>query len=313
MLVAALVLGTLTVLLARSFIQSQRTTSNNPVAEQSLAQTANVVVAVVPMKFGDEITAEKLKIVEWPADIRPEGSFESIPDILGGDRRVVLRSISRNEPVIREKISGFGSRASLSQIIEPSHRAVAIRVNDVLSVGGFILPGDSVDVIHTYQAGDNRLDNVTNIIIEKVRVLGIDQISDESQEGAVVGKSATLEVTPEQAQKLALASNVGQLSLSLRRLKKDEIEIDTVSKTIKVSDLKPATLEAELTVEKKPGATVYRRKSTVRKPKKLSPYGDMIITRGTEESEEKVLIEDVINLEKKLNNSNSLAGAVPSP
>lgn len=312
MLLVALVLGTITVLLARSFIQNQRAVApaSAPVVE---AELATVVVAVLPMKFGDELTSEKLKVVSWPADIRPEGSFETIQDILGSERRVVLRSISRNEPVTKEKISGFGSRASLSQVIDAGNRAVAIRVNDVLSVGGFILPGDRVDVIHTYQAGDDRLDNISNIIIENLRVLGIDQLSDESQEAAVVGKTATLEVTPEQAQKLALSSVVGQLSLSLRRLNKDETEAHIASKTVEVKDLKPAEAEGQLVAEKTTGKTVYRRRTSKPKAKKRNPYGDMIITRGTEQSEEKVLLEEVIKLEQKTIKANSLAGAAPSP
>jgi len=310
MLGLALILGTLTVLFTRNFIEGQRNVAN-AVSDTTQTEVSSVVVAVVPMKFGDELTAEKLKIVSWPADIRPEGSFETIPEILGSDRRVVLRSISRNEPVIKEKISGFGSRASLSQIIDPGFRAAAIRVNDVLSVGGFILPGDKVDVIHTYQNGKERLDSITNIIIEDVRVLGIDQISDESQEGAVVGKSATLEVTPEQAQKIALASDVGNLSLSLRRLTNEEENENFQSKTIKVRDLKPASGETVLVVEQKPRQISYRRARTKPKTEK-SPFGDMMITRGVEQSEEKVLLEDSLKLQGGLITT-SLIGDSPSP
>lgn len=314
MLILALILGTITVFFTRSIIQNQRSANQASISTPVETELSSVVVAVIPMKFGDELTSEKLKVVSWPADIRPEGSFETIAEILGSERRVVLRSIGRNEPVVKEKISGFGSRASLSQIIEKGHRAAAIRVNDVLSVGGFILPGDRVDVVHTYQPGQDRMTSITNIIIEDVRVLGIDQISDEGQEGAVVGKSATLEVTPEQVQKIALAANVGHLSLSLRRLSSEEDEEKhKLTKTIKVKDLKPATVISEVVEDANTGKKKIYRRPFVKKAPKPSPFGDMIITRGTKTSDEKVLKEQELNLETNRLDTNALAGAMPSP
>jgi len=283
MLILALILGTITVFFTRSIIQNQRSANQASISTPVETELSSVVVAVIPMKFGDELTSEKLKVVSWPADIRPEGSFETIAEILGSERRVVLRSIGRNEPVVKEKISGFGSRASLSQIIEKGHRAAAIRVNDVLSVGGFILPGDRVDVVHTYQPGQDRMTSITNIIIEDVRVLGIDQISDD-------------------------------LSLSLRRLSSEEDEEKhKLTKTIKVKDLKPATVISEVVEDANTGKKKIYRRPFVKKAPKPSPFGDMIITRGTKTSDEKVLKEQELNLETNRLDTNALAGAMPSP
>lgn len=205
MLIVAVILGGLTVFAARSFIQNQRSTQVVPSEQTASMETTTIIVATVPLKFGDEITHDHLKEVEWPADLMPEGAFETIAAVVGDERRVTLRSININEPVVKNKISGFGYRATLSQIIGEGNRAVTIRVNDVASVGGFVLPGDEVDVVLSYQNGKDILDSISKVIIQNVRVLAIDQISDESQEGAIVGKAATIEVTPEDSQKIALA------------------------------------------------------------------------------------------------------------
>ena len=309
MLVLALVLGTLTVIFTRNIIQNQRAAEPTVVAvAQPEAELATVVVSTLPMKFGDELTAERLRVVSWPADIRPEGSFENISEILGSERRVVLRSIGRNEPITREKISGFGSRASLSQVIEDGYRATAIRINVASSVSGFILPGDRVDVLLTFKPNKSQKNNITNIILQDVRVLAIDQISDESQGGAIIGTTASLEVKPEDAQKLALASDAGKLSLILRRLSpEDEIELVN-SKTILVSDLKPSK---GVSVKKTTtGKRVYKPVAKVA-PKK-SPYGDMKITRALKESTEKVLVEEVLREKANENTPVTLSGS-PSP
>jgi pilus assembly protein CpaB len=246
------------------------------------------------------LTAEKLKIISWPAEIRPEGSFETIAEVLGSERRVVLRSIGRNDPVTKEKISGYGSRASLSQIIKEGHRATSVPISVVRSVSGFILPGDQVDVQLTFTDTAYGPKPITMIIFQDMRVLAIDQLSDEAQGGTVVGRTATLEVTPEQAQKLALAADVGQLSLTLRRMEPTEDEKHLInSRPIYVRDLKPAKAPVvKKEVKKATGNARRVYKPRVVKPKKLNPYGDMKITRGIVESEEEVLVEEIVEKNK---------------
>jgi len=282
-LLLAVVLGAMTVFMVNNMLSDR---SGEPIPVPPEQNVSKIVVATVSLQFGDELTSEKLKEAPWPADLIPVGSFQTIEEITTGDRRVALRSISRNEPIVKEKISGFGARASLSQIITEGHRAAAIRVDDVLSVGGFILPGDRVDVLHTYQSGKDRLTSVTNVIIQNVRVLAIDQLATETEEAAVVGKSATLELTQEQAQKVALANSVGRLSLTLRRLSNDDQDQDEQTGTVKVSDLKPAGVEEVVQPKPVKGKTT---KYVYRKPApKPDPFSDMLITRGLEQSEEKV-------------------------
>jgi pilus assembly protein CpaB len=314
MLVLALILGTLTVYFTRSIIQNQRQAEVvTTTAVEEKAELASVVVAVLPMKFGDEITSEKLRIVSWPAEIRPEGSFENIGDILGSERRVVLRSIGKNEPITKEKISGFGSRASLAQVIEKGYRATSVPINQVKSVSGFILPGDRVDVMLTFKDTSYGKKFVSNIILQDKRVLAIDQLSDESAGGTIVGSTATLEVTPEDAQKLTLATKVGSLSLILIRMSPQDEEAQFKSKTIYVRDLKPSVPEKPLIEENK--TKTGKRTYVAKRPaaaKPVNPLTDMKITRGTRETKSKVLVEEVLESKKK-QKSISLSGDTPSP
>jgi pilus assembly protein CpaB len=213
------------------------------------AQTKNeapaltVVVARQPLEFGTELQPDLLREIPWGAQELPEGSFSKIKEIIGGERRVALRSIAPGELLLKDRISGFGGRATLSQIIAPGMRAVSLRINDVSGTGGFVLPGDRVDVLSTIQPSDDRIDTVSDILLRNVRVLAIDQTADDSQQGAVVAKAATLEVSSVDAQKIALASTIGSLSLSLRDMAaSDEDKLTSLempTRTIRYNDLGP--------------------------------------------------------------------------
>src|SRR3546814_11288357 len=139
-----------------------------------------VVVAKDRMTFGNPLRKEQLRLVEWPGDAVPEGAFTAIEAVVGTEEeRVVLRAIEVNEPVLQNKLSGFGGKASLAAILSPEMRAVTIRVNDVAGVAGFVLPGDRVDVLLTRDrtggAGGNPATNPNpDVPPPNVTVLGID-------------------------------------------------------------------------------------------------------------------------------------------
>ena len=156
-----------------------------------------------------------LQEVAWPADARPVGAFSKIEDLLTGGRRVVLAAIEENEPVLALKVTGAGQRATLSALVRPGMKAVTVRVNDVEGVGGFVLPGDHVDVVMTRQIDKGAA--TTEVILQNRRVLAIDQSADERAAKAAIAKSVTLEVETVEAQKVWLASSVGNLSLLLRK------------------------------------------------------------------------------------------------
>jgi pilus assembly protein CpaB len=131
--------------------------------------------------------------------------------------RAVLSALDRNEPVLKTKITGPGQRGSLSVILEEGKRAVTVRVDDVRGVAGFVLPGDFIDVVLIGEDPASQREAYSDILLHHVKVLAIDQLASERREQPTVAKAVTLEVTPEQAQKILLASNVGKLSLILRQ------------------------------------------------------------------------------------------------
>lgn len=211
-LLVAVVLGGAAVWLARGWLEGQ-VRVETVVQEAPAKPVATVVVARTPLTFGNNIRREHLRVVDWPMNSVPQGAFTSIDELIEGGQRVALRSIEVNEPVLESKISGFGGRATLSAVINPDMRGTTIRVNDINGVAGFVLPGDHVDVLLTRERND-RL--ISDILLQNVLVLGIDQDANEGREQPAVVKAVTVEVTPQQAQKLTLAQQVGVLSLALR-------------------------------------------------------------------------------------------------
>jgi pilus assembly protein CpaB len=155
--------------------------------------------------------------IPWAAQELPEGSFASTAVLLKDGPRLMLSAVDRNEPVLRSKITGAGQRASLSLLLQPGKRAVTVRVDDLPGVVGFVLPGDFVDVVLISEDPAAKRESYSEILLHYVKVLAIDQLTSERPEHAIVAKAVTVEVTPEQAQKILLATNIGRLSLVLRQ------------------------------------------------------------------------------------------------
>jgi pilus assembly protein CpaB len=120
------------------------------------------------------------------------------------------------EPVLRNKVSEFGEKVTIADMIDPTKRAMAIRVNDVSGVAGFVTPGDRVDVLLTRQLDNNNM--ITTTVLQDIVVRGTDQLADEDLDKPNVARTVTVEVTPEEAQRVALAQQAGTLSLTLRNL-----------------------------------------------------------------------------------------------
>jgi pilus assembly protein CpaB len=167
------------------------------------------------LRYGMELTADSLREIPWSQDAVPKGAFNSVSEILTGGKRVVLTPVEANEPVLALKITGAGQRATLSSLVQDGMKAVTIRVNDVEGVGGFVLPGDRVDVVLTRQTDKDKAS--TEIVLQNARVLAVDQSADISADKPAVAKAVTLEVSTDQAQRVWLASSVGSLSLLLRK------------------------------------------------------------------------------------------------
>jgi pilus assembly protein CpaB len=213
MIALAAVFGVVAVALANMWLADQR----NAMAATSIeAPKDTIVVAAMPIKFGDALSSEKLREIAWPAGAMPEGSFRTAAELLDAEKgsRQALQAIGVNEPILAPKITGPGQRATLSAVLTEGMRAVSIRVNDVLGVAGFVFPGDRVDILLTRSVeGQSYVD----VLLQSVRVLAVDQIADESTENPLVVKAVTVEVDTKDAQKLTLAAGAGQLSLALRQ------------------------------------------------------------------------------------------------
>jgi pilus assembly protein CpaB len=221
LIVVAILIGIVAVVLANSYFSGVETRQEQVADEQSLAR---IVVATQPLEFGMPLTTENVRMQNFPANSVPEGAFRSIEEALQGGR-VVLRPIVPNEPVLASKVSGSGGRAVLSANLAEGMRAVSISVNAVQGVSGFVRPGDVVDIFLTRQIageGATEQDLMTEVVLESIKVLAIDQIAAESATEPQVGNTAVVEVDQRDAQKLVLAGRIGTLSLALRNVEEQD-------------------------------------------------------------------------------------------
>lgn len=210
----AVAMGGASVAMLQGWLNTQLAANTTPVEAQA---TIPVVVARTPLPFGARLHRENLQLVDWPADSVPAGTFNTFDELLDPKtERVVLRTMEPSEPVLASKVSGLGGRATLSTVVAKENRAVTIRVNDVLGVAGFVLPGDRVDIMLTRSDLERRTSPTTDILLQNVRVLGIDQDASDRKDKPTIARAVTVEVAPEQAQKLTLGAQVGVLSLALR-------------------------------------------------------------------------------------------------
>lgn len=181
-----------------------------------------IVVAAKDIKYGDKLEAGMLTIANVPAQVAPVGAFSTVQQVLSQDHGgapVALQPIAAREALLPTKLSGPGARPSVAAEIAEGMRAYTIKVTDVTGAGGHALPGDHVDVVlmrDLTPTAQNRT-YVSDVVLQNVRVLGVDLNADLSSNKPSEPKNATLEVSVEDAQKLAIASTLGTLSLALRR------------------------------------------------------------------------------------------------
>jgi pilus assembly protein CpaB len=211
LIVVAIAMGGGAAYLARSWLQGQ---SNASAAHQP---ANHIVIAADSLAYGTAVTSDNVTEIPWFMSTLPEGAFATKDDLLNGGRRVVLYPLKRGEPVLRSKVTGPGQRASLASVLEEGKRAVTVRVDDVRGVAGFVLPGDFVDIVLIADDVSSKRQSYSDILLEHVKVLAIDQLASEAEEKPTVARAVTVEVTTEQAQKILLATNIGKLSLILGR------------------------------------------------------------------------------------------------
>jgi pilus assembly protein CpaB len=231
------------------------------IAQQGQVASSKVVVAAGDIQLGSRLNSQMLKTVDWPSGSIPPGAMtktELLQD------RVVKTSVLRGEPILETKLAPLGTKGGLSAVIPEGKRAMTVRVNDVIGVAGFALPGNYVDiVVNTQLEGNGRSDKqISKIILEHILVLAVAQEASRDETKPRVVNAVTLELTPEQAEKLDLARSVGTLSLVLRnQVDKEGVETRGI--------MKPQLLAGDhlqVEPEKKPQPVKPARRVAVKKP-----------------------------------------------
>lgn len=289
MIVISVIIGLVAVVLA-----------SNWVAKQTDMSTSQVVVAKTNIDLGARLTPDMLAVQNWPAGSVPQGAKMAkdmdalIKDPKTNDGRVARVSILKGEPISEAKLAPSGAQPGLSFAIKEGERAITVRVNDVVGVAGFALPGNYVDILvnttdETAKAvGDNK--TISKIVLEHILLLAVAQETSQGEGKPKVVNAVTLEVTPEQAEKIDLARSVGTLSLVLRN-QIDEKPVETVG--VYKKDLLKRLGEPEVAVAK-PGEAKAEVKTVVKKvtvyrapPKKAeSAKSQVEVIRGTTKTSE---------------------------
>jgi pilus assembly protein CpaB len=190
--------------------------------EKAQVEFKTIVVAKEKLDFGTRIDESKLTELPWPKQDLPAGAFAHIKDLVSSGNRVAMLPIDKNEPVLLTKLSGPDGRATLSNLLAPGMRAATLQIDEIAGVGGFITPGDHVDIISTRQergaaGAQNAADRMTSeVVLSNVKVLSVGQGIDQHDTSPRLAHSVTVEVDAAGARTLAEARAVGQLSLSLR-------------------------------------------------------------------------------------------------
>ncbi len=246
MIVLSIVAGLAAVMLASRWL-----------ASQTVVSTYRVAVAAVDITAGQELKREHFRFIDWPAGSVPSGAFSEAAKL---EERVAKTAVLRDEPILENKLAPVGTRGGLSAVIAKGKRAITVRVNDVIGVAGFALPGTLVDVIvSTKRPGkeDGEDVSVSKIVLEKILVLAVAQEASRDETRPKVVNAVTLEVTPEEAEVLDLARSVGTLSLVLRnQVDVQEAATSGATKTTLLGIVKP-----EPVAVKSPPVRVVSRKA----------------------------------------------------
>ena len=207
-LVGALIFGVLAAVSVSRYLSSAQAYTKN---------LSRVAVAKVAIPVGTKIIAEQVMVVQFPKESTPDGTFEAPEKLVG---RVAVVNIPAREPIIESRLAPEGTAAGLSAVIPEGYRAMTVKVDDVVGISGFIMPGTLVDVVVTIDPAEKAgmQDPISKIVLQNIKVLANGQNIDqpENQREANSVKAVTLLVTPEQAEKLALAASEGELQLVMR-------------------------------------------------------------------------------------------------
>lgn len=208
-------------------------------AEEGARQGTHVVAAAMAIPYGTKVEGRHLKFVEIPEGIAPTGFFTAVEDVEG---RVSTIDIARGEILIADRLVAHDKGSTLAALVSENMRALTVRVNDVIGVAGFLLPGNRVDVLSSRKTTDRRA--VTETILRNIKVLAVDQTASTEQNEPVIVRAVTLEMTPKQAELLVKARSEGEIQLTLRN---------------PLDDTREPEPEAELVAQVEPPKPVVKR------------------------------------------------------
>jgi pilus assembly protein CpaB len=256
------------------------------VAEKARLQTVGIVVAVVDIPIGATINPNQVAVSAWPKDNYPKDAIADPKTVVG---RKALRDFVRGEPVVEGKLVPTNKPAGLLSLRVPQGmRAFSVKVNEVVGVGGFIVPDTLVDVVVTTAISPTRQqDQISKIVLENIRVLAAGQVVEQQKDNKpVTVNTVTLAVTPEDAERLALASNDGKIQLILRNYADtDNVVTGGIDKGRLLSSYRkaPIALAAATGNEAKPRRVAKKKSAPAAAPKKT--YSVEVI-KGNKRSEE---------------------------
>lgn len=177
--------------------------------------TQQVVVAATDLDLGTELKAEDVRVIEWPANAVPKDAIASPSDVIG---RGLIYPVIQNEPILPLKLASKEAGAGLPPVIPKGLRAISVRVNEVIGVAGYVLPGTRVDVVVVVSPTEQRADMTSKVILTNVQVLaaGTKIERDTERNKPMPVTVVTLLVNPDEAERLTLASSEGKIQLALR-------------------------------------------------------------------------------------------------
>lgn len=172
----------------------------------------SVVAAAMEIPYGRTVQAADLRLMELPPEAIPDGSFNHLEDVVG---RVTSQTIYQGEVILERRVAEHLGGSALAAMLEHGKRAMTVRVDDVVGVAGFLLPGNRVDVLSTQRRGGTR-EVESETILKNIKVLAVDQTASPERDAPVIVRAVTLEVEPPQAERLVKATQEGKVQLTLR-------------------------------------------------------------------------------------------------
>lgn len=252
----------------------------NPPTRTVGVATNPVIVAAADLQLGAELRREDLRVIQWPQGAVPAGAFAKPEDLVG---RGLIQPVAMNEPFLPAKLASKEAGAGLPPVIPPGYRALSVRVNDVVGVAGYVLPGTHVDVVVTINPTNQPPDVTSKVVLTNVLVLASGTKIEQSENNKPIQVSVvTLLVSPDEAEKLTLASTEGKIQLALRN------PLDKTAPT--TAGIKPAPLvgAGSAPVRMASGRVVSRPQQAAPAP---APTPTVEIIRGDKRSQEVVAQE----------------------